>query len=116
MLGRPAMPSKLPLNEQTIRSTSGSTSYYYGFDVTLTQADVPYVIPAQGRPPSQFDFVVCADTVRIASALVNPGKDIRINARRLIVQRGAMIDTGGADPQTSYSPGVPAQQTVVTPG
>jgi hypothetical protein len=112
------MPSLLSLNEQIIRGTVSATqtAYYYGFELTLSQSDVPYIPVPGSRPASQFHFVVCADTVTISESLVNPGMDIRIYARQINFLPGAALDTGGGDTATTFLPGDLPDQTDETPG
>ena len=42
---------------------------------------------------------------------MNPGQDVRIYARSILLGSGASIDTSGPSPSTSYGPGSPAEQT-----
>jgi hypothetical protein len=107
-------PDGLPSNELNIIGASDGTAYFFGLDIVLTQDDVPYTPPAAGqrRLPSNSDFLVFGDTVTIGSQLINAGRDIRIVARQVIFQPGAVLDTAGPDPDpdTDFTPGVPAEQ------
>ncbi|MGH8581482.1 MAG: collagen-like triple helix repeat-containing protein [Gammaproteobacteria bacterium] len=99
----------LPSIRSTVTNPDGSqTAYYYGFELTLSQADVPW---DQSAPASGAHFVVCADAVTVNSPLVNPGMDIRIFARQILLLPGAVIDTSGPPPAVTFTPGALPDQT-----
>lgn len=112
----PGSPSPLPVvipnSLLQVSQQSGDLFAIVGFDVALSQAELPYVI-APGVPvaASSADVVVYGDTVTITGDLVNPGRQIAIYARQIICGGLTFISTAGADPVTDYKPGDPAQQT-----
>ncbi len=110
----------IPTNELNIKQTTGDTVYCYGLDINLSQADLPYIIPPpeQRRLPSLLNFVAYGDTVTLNGYLANPGKDIRIYARKIIFTNGAFIDNAGPDPELAkdFPPGSPAKQEDESPG
>ncbi|GAB6043719.1 hypothetical protein [Endothiovibrio diazotrophicus] len=88
----------------------------YAFDLELTQSNLPYQ-PVEGRRlESLKHFVLYADTVTLRGELLNPGRDIRIYARQLVVAERAALDVGGADPDADYPAGVPVEQADPLPG
>lgn len=111
--GSPApLPVVVPNSLLQVAQQSGDLFAIVGFDVSLSQADLPYAI-APGVPvaASSSDVVVYGDTVTITGDLVNPGRQIAIYARQIICGGLTFISTAGADPVTDYQPGAPAQQT-----
>jgi hypothetical protein len=89
------------LDETTLKTISGDTHFYYAADIEpLTQADLPWQPPRPGDPvaPSPLHAVIAADTITVRGTLRNPGRDIRIFARRITVEPGALIDVSVADP------------------
>ncbi len=103
-----------PNNELNIMSVSGDIHYFYGLNISLTQDNIPYIPPVPGARilPSAASLVVYGDTVTVDSHLMNPGKDIKIIARKIILKKNATINTSGPDPNqdTDFEPGQPAQQ------
>lgn len=99
-------------------STTGQSFTLIGADITLTQADLPYAVPPAGSKILQAatDVFIYADTVRIASALHNPGRNLQIVARSISIGAGASIDVSGADAAQNFAPGDTAQQTDESPG
>jgi hypothetical protein len=104
--------------EQIIRhlDTLTGTQVYYGFDLSIQQSDVPYTVVPGSRPPSDSHFVVCGDTVTIAEPLVNPGRNIVICAREVILAPGVTLDVSGGDPAADFAPTFFPQQTDTTAG
>jgi hypothetical protein len=112
--------ANIPSNELNIKHTIGDTVYFYGMNITLSQNDLPYIIPTQGnrRTASSLNFVVYGDTVILDSCLANPGRNFSIYARKIIFKDGAFIDVAGPDldSKTDYTSGVPAAQIDQSPG
>jgi hypothetical protein len=78
-----------------------------GPDITLTQADIGYQTPPNGVDvQGSLDVIVYADTVRLTSALRNPGRKVVIIARDIAATPGAVIDVSGPPGAPSYRPGV----------
>ena len=106
------LPVAVPNSLLQVAQQTGDLMAIVGFDVTLSQAEVPYVItPGVPVAASETDLVVYGDTVTITGDLVNPGRQIAIYARQIICGSLTFISTAGADPVTDYQPGDPAQQT-----
>ncbi len=114
------------LDDTAIKTISGDTLFYFASDITpLTQADMPWLPPAAGQriEPSRLHVVVAADTLKVRGTLRNPGRDIRIFARQLTFESGAVIDVSGADPgidstgtERDYRPGELPEQKDQSPG
>lgn len=108
----------VPGSSLQVSQTVGETLSIVGYAVELSQAEVPYLLPAQGAPllPSLTDLVVYGDTVTITGDLLNPGRSIAIYARQVVIGATTFISVAGADPATIYPPGAPAEQTDFSSG
>lgn len=90
--------------------TQPGSTVIAGFDVTISQADIPYTVPVAG-PFTQgaSSFAVYGDTVTINGDLVNPGMDVTICAREIIIGAATLINTGGGVvTKGNYPAGTPA--------
>lgn len=108
----------VPGSDFQVTQTVGETLSIVGYAVALSQAEVPFPLPAQGAPlpAGSTDLVVYGDTVTITGDLLNPGRSIAIYARQVIVGATTFISVAGADPATTYPPGAPAEQTDFSDG
>jgi hypothetical protein len=106
----------LPFNEVNIRykDVAKKTNFIYGLTVHLTQNDLPYD-PKTGISENAH-FVICADTIYIDSSLINPGYDISICARLILIMEPVCIITTPLLPANNYKPGDKAQLTNGAPG
>ncbi len=106
----------MPFNEVNIKfkDTKKGINYRYGLTVKLTQDDLPY--DPRTKTSEKVHFVVCADTVIIDSALINPGKDISIFARKIICKPGAKIITTNVAPAADWASGTYPEQKDLGPG
>ena len=84
--------------------------------IDLTQAHLPYQAVAGKRLGSRKHFSVYADQIRLSGALENPGRDIELHAREIIIDGVISLDTSGADAAHDFAPGEPATQKDITPG
>ncbi|MGE3348981.1 MAG: hypothetical protein AB7I35_16250 [Ramlibacter sp.] len=82
-------------------------------DIRLTQAHLPYQSVAGKRLPSEKHFAVYADRIVLAGPLQNPGRNIELNAREIVVEKPATLDAAGAWADKDFAPGqIPVQQDV----
>ncbi|MGH1541208.1 MAG: hypothetical protein ACRBHB_12350 [Arenicella sp.] len=79
-------------------------------EIEISQKDVPYDLSVAGRLPAEKAFTVCADRLVVTGNLINPGKDLTLIARELIVDSGAMIDSGGPNATKDFTLGDLPQQ------
>ena len=100
-----------------VSQVTGDVLSIVGFDVSLSQSDVPYQIVTNAPvAASSTDLLVYGDTVTITGDLVNPGRAIAIYARQIIVGATAFINVSGPDPVTTFAAGQPAEQTNTSDG
>ena len=79
--------------------------------IRLTQANLPYQPVAGRRLPSEKHFAVHADQIVLAGVLQNPGRDIELHAREIVVEAPATLDAAGAAADKDFRPGdAPVQQ------
>lgn len=95
---------------EVVQSNDSSTQLeIVGFNITLDPVNNPDQWPfkpsSDGTCPHASDcsVAVYADTVTIVGDLVNPGQDISIYARELIVGPTTYINTSAPDPETNYT-------------
>ncbi|MCW5652017.1 MAG: hypothetical protein KIS62_19905 [Ramlibacter sp.] len=82
-------------------------------EIRLTQAHLPYQSVAGKRLPSARHFAVYADRIVLSGVLQNPGRNIELNAREIIVEAPATLDAAGAWADKDFPPGkLPVQQDV----
>jgi hypothetical protein len=81
--------------------------------IRLTQAHLPYQAVAGKRLPSEKHFAVYADQIILAGVLQNPGRNIELNAREIVIEKPATLDAAGAYADHDFAPGnLPIQQDV----
>ncbi|HEX5875361.1 MAG TPA: hypothetical protein VFY60_11995, partial [Pyrinomonadaceae bacterium] len=79
--------------------------------IRLSQANLPYKLVPEKRLASEKHFAVYADQIIIDSALQNPGRNIELHAREIIIEKPATLDVGGAYAEKNFKPGdVPTQK------
>ncbi len=79
--------------------------------IRLTQANLPYQPVADKRLPSEKHFSVYADQIVLAGLVQNPGRNIELHAREIIVEEPTTLDVAGAYADKDFPPGkVPIQQ------
>lgn len=79
--------------------------------IRLTQAHLPYQPVAGKRLPSEKHFAVFADQIILDGVLQNPGRDIELNAREIIIEKPSSLDAAGAWADKDFAPGnLPVQQ------
>lgn len=84
--------------------------------IRLTQAHLPYQPVAGKRLPSQKHFAVFADQIILDGMLQNPGRNIELNAREIIIEQPATLDAAGAWPDQDFAPGDLPLQKDALPG
>jgi hypothetical protein len=79
--------------------------------IRLTQAHLPYQPVAGKRLASQRHFAVYADQITLAGVLQNPGRNIELNAREIVIEKPATLDAAGAYADKDFAPGaLPVQK------
>ena len=79
--------------------------------IRLSQANLPYKLVPEKRLASEKHFAVYADQIILDSALQNPGRNIELHAREIIIEKPATLDVGGAYAEKNFKPGdVPTQK------
>jgi hypothetical protein len=91
------------MNDKIVKDTIDELAIY-GFDLEISQADLPYDSSVASRIPSEKAFTICADRLVVKGNLVNPGKNLTLIARELIVDSGAIFDAGGPSAETDFAP------------
>src|ERR1700742_4786329 len=85
-------------------------------EIRLTQGHLPYQ-PVEGkRLPSTKHFTVFADRIVLDGVLQNPGRNIELNAREIVIEKPATLDVGGASADKDFAPGEAAVQKDARPG
>ena len=79
-------------------------------EIRLTQAHLPYQPVTGKRLPSTKHFAVFADRIVLAGVLTNPGRNIELNAREIVIEKPTTLDAGGAYADKDFEPGKPAVQ------
>jgi hypothetical protein len=100
-----------PTHDLPIITTEEGVKSIYSFHFDLTQDDLGYKLPAQGRPAAPHHVHVYADTVELNGPLVLPGKNVGIFTRRVVLGKSASIDVSGSDAAVTFRPGDPPAQT-----
>jgi flagellar capping protein FliD len=106
---------KPPIGDEIVEDSAECLSIY-AMDINITQDRLPYALNPGKRLPSQKHFAVYADTLVLGGTLVNPGRDIRLYARQLVLEAPAVLDVCGADAGADFAAGVPAPQADTLPG
>ncbi len=100
------------MNREIIDSQDDRLSIHT-HSIRLTQAHLPYQAVTGKRLSSEKHFSVYADQIILAGTLQNPGRDIELNAREIIIEKPAILDAAGAYADQDFAPGeLPVQQDV----
>ncbi len=103
------------LNREIIDDRDGRLSIHTQ-EIRLTQAHLPYQ-PVEGRRlPSTKHFAVFADRIVLDCVLQNPGRNIELNAREIVIEKPATLDVGGAYADKDFAPGESPVQKDARPG
>lgn len=110
-------PSTAPTHELPVIVTENDTKTIHCIDLELTQKDLGYEPPAPGdrRTSAPLDIAVHADTVRLSTPLVLPGRRLTVVARTLVLAPGASVDVSGAEAATTFAPGDLPRQPDMSP-
>jgi hypothetical protein len=84
--------------------------------IRLTQANLPYKQVPGKRLPSEKHFAVYADQIVLAEALQNPGRNIELHAREIVIEKPTTLDVAGAYADKDFRPGDPPTQQDAKPG
>ncbi|MDX6610840.1 MAG: hypothetical protein QOD75_26 [Blastocatellia bacterium] len=84
--------------------------------IHLTQANLPYKLVPGKRLPSEKHFAVYADQIVLAEALQNPGRNIELHAREIVIEKPVTLDVAGAYADKDFRPGDPPTQKDAKPG
>lgn len=84
--------------------------------IRLTQANLPYQQVQDKRLPSKKHFAVFADQIVLAEVLQNPGRNIELHAREIIIEKAATLDVAGAYADKDFRPGDVPTQMDAKPG
>ncbi len=103
------------LNREIVDDRDGRLSIHTQ-EIRLTQAHLPYQPVAGKRLPSAKHFTVFADRIVLSGLLQNPGRNIELNAREIVIETPAMLDVGGAHADKDFTAGEPADQKDAKPG
>src|ERR1700742_2535506 len=85
-------------------------------EIRLTQGHLPYQPVAGKRLPSTKHFAVFADRIVLDGVLQNPGRDIELNAREIVIEKPVTLDVAGAYADKDFEPGKPPKQKDAAPG
>lgn len=91
------------MNDKIVKDTIDEVAIY-GFDLEISQADLPYDASVANRQPSEKAFTICADRLVVKGNLLNPGRGLTLIARELIVDSGAIFDAGGPSAEKDFAP------------
>ena len=84
--------------------------------IRLTQENLPYKPVTGKRLVSEKHFAVYADQIFLAGVLQNPGRNIELHAREIIIEKPATLDVAGAYAEKDFKPGDAATQKDANPG
>lgn len=84
--------------------------------IRLTQANLPYQLVPGKRLASEKHFAVYADQIVLEGVLQNPGRNIELHAREIIIEKPATLDVAGAYADKDFKPGDVPTQTDPKPG
>ena len=110
-----APPPAAALNREIIDDRDGRLSIHT-HEIRLTQAHLPYQPVKDKRLPSTKHFAVFADRIILDGVLQNPGRDIELNAREIVIEKPATLDVGGAYADKDFAPGEFPVQKDARPG
>src|SRR6185503_19056693 len=103
------------LNREIVDDQPGRLTIHT-HSIRLTQANLPYQAVQDKRLASQKDFVVYADQIVLAEVLQNPGRNIELHAREIVIEKAATLDVTGAYADKDFRPGDPPTQKDAKPG
>jgi hypothetical protein len=110
-----APPPAAALNREIIDDRDGRLSIHTQ-EIRLTQAHLPYQPVGGKHLPSTKHFAVFADRIVLDGVLQNPGRDIELNAREIVVEKPVTLDVGGAFADKDFAPGEFPVQKDARPG
>lgn len=93
-------PALITQEVQVVAGAGGQpgTLTIVGFDVAIDQTAIGYTVPGNGPlAPGAYHVAVYADTATITGDLVNPGCNLTIIAREIVIGATAILNTSGAD-------------------
>ncbi|MES2938702.1 MAG: hypothetical protein V4864_13530 [Pseudomonadota bacterium] len=103
------------LNREIIDDRDGRLSIHT-HQIRLTQAHLPYKPVPGKRLPSEKHFAVFADRIVLDGVLQNPGRNIELNAREIVIEKPATLDAAGAYADKDFAPGSLPVQKDARPG
>ena len=110
-----AAPPAATLNREIVDDRDGRLSIHT-HEIRLTQAHLPYQPVAGKRLPSTKHFAVFADRIVLDGRLLNPGRNIELNAREIVIEKPVTLDVGGAFADKDFAPGEFPVQKDARPG
>jgi hypothetical protein len=110
-----APPPAAALNREIIDDRDGRLSIHT-HEIRLTQAHLPYQPVKDKRLPSTKHFAVFADRIVLDGVLQNPGRNIELNAREIVIEKPATLDVGGAYADKDFALGEFPVQKDARPG
>lgn len=110
-----APPPAAALNREIIDNRDDRLSIHT-HEIRLTQAHLPYQPVKDKRLPSTKHFAVFADRIVLDGVLQNPGRNIELNAREIVIEKPATLDVGGAYADKDFAPGEFPVQKDARPG
>jgi hypothetical protein len=88
----------------------------YTHRIHLMQENLPYRPVAGTRLPSDKHFAVFADQIVLDGVVQNPGRNIELTAREIIIEKPTTLDAAGAYAAKDFAPGKLPIQMDVKPG
>jgi hypothetical protein len=110
-----APPPASTLNREIVDDRDGRLSIHT-HEINLTQAHLPYQPVTGKRLPSTKHFAVFADRIVLSGTLQNPGRNIELNAREIVIETPSALDVAGAYADKDFEPGKPPIQNDAKPG
>jgi hypothetical protein len=110
-----APPPAATLNREIVDDRDGRLSIHT-HEIRLTQANLPYQPVAGKRLPSTKHFAVFADRIVLDGTLLNPGRNIELNAREIVIEKPVTLDVAGAYADKDFAPGDLPVQKDAKPG
>jgi hypothetical protein len=102
-------PPAAALNREIVDDRDDQLSIHT-HEIRLTQAHLPYQPVAGKRLPSAKHFAVFADRIVLDGVLTNPGRNIELNAREIVIEKPVTLDVAGAYADKDFEPGKSAVQ------
>lgn len=110
-----ARPLAAALNREIIDDQPNRLSIHT-HHIRLSQANLPYKLVPGKRLASEKHFAVYADQIVLEGVLQNPGRNIELHAREIIVEKPATLDVAGAYAEKDFKPGEVPTQKDANPG